>query len=101
MRRRARIAGLGLARRMPLGVTVGAPDGTHTYRQQGEVGPGELSVVAPGERIPLDGTVESGAADVDAAVVTGEATPVAVRPGDSVLSGMLNLDGSLDRKSVV
>src|SRR3546814_19487409 len=97
MRRRARIAVLGLARLMPLGVTVVSPDGTHTYRPQGEVGPGELIVVAPGERIPPDGTVASGAADVDAAVVTGEATPVAVRPGDGVLAGMLHPAGPLRR----
>jgi Cu2+-exporting ATPase len=98
MRRRARTAVLGLAAMMPRGATVIGPDGRRTYRPQAEIEPGEMVLVAPGERIPLDGTVTSGAADLDAALVTGEATPVAARNGDAVLSGMLNLNGSLEIK---
>src|SRR3546814_20928575 len=55
MRRRARIAVLGMARLMPLGVTVVSPDGKHTYRPKGEVGPSELIVVAPGGGIAPTG----------------------------------------------
>jgi Cu2+-exporting ATPase len=100
MRRRARTAVLGLARMMPRGATVIAPDGTRTYKPQAEIETGERVLVAAGERIPLDGTVVSGTADLDAALVTGEATPVAARNGDAVLSGMLNLNGSLEIKVV-
>lgn len=96
MRRRARNAVLGLARMMPRGATVVSPEGTRTYRPQDEIEPGELVLVAAGDRIPLDGIVESGSADVDAALVTGETAPVAAKPGSTVLSGMLNLNGSLE-----
>lgn len=95
MRRKARTAVLGLAKMMPRGASVIAPDGTRTYKPHGEIERGELVLVAAGERIPLDGTVEVGTADVDAALVTGEAGPVAVTPGTQVLSGMMNLNGSL------
>lgn len=95
MRRKARTAVLGLARLMPRGATVISPDGEHTYRPQDEVGEGEVVLVAAGERIPLNGMVEDGTADLDTALVTGEANPVAVKPGASVLSGMLNLNGAL------
>ena len=96
MRRRARMAVLGLARLMPRGATVVLPDGSRTYRPHEEIEPGELVHVAPGDRIPLDGTVESGTADVDAALVTGEAAPAVVEPGSHVLAGMMNLNGSLE-----
>jgi Cu2+-exporting ATPase len=98
MRRRARTAVLGLARMMPRGATVIASDGTRSYKPQAEIEPGERVLVTAGDRIPLDGTVVSGAADLDAALVTGEAAPIAARSGDAVLSGMLNLNGSLELK---
>lgn len=95
MRRKARTAVLGLAKMMPRGASVIAPDGTRTYKPHGEIEPGDLVLVAAGERIPLDGTVETGSADIDAALVTGEANPVSATPGAQVLSGMMNLNGSL------
>ena len=45
-------------------------------------------IVAPGERIAFDGTVESGTSDVNQAPVTGESTPVAKLPGDRVFAGI-------------
>lgn len=96
MRRRARTAVMGLAKMMPRGATVRAPDGTLAYKPQEAIAPGEQVLLNPGDRIPLDGVVEAGTADIDAAVVTGEATPVSVKPGSAVLSGMLNLNGSLE-----
>ena len=56
---------------------------------------GDLLLVRPGDRIPLDGTVISGESRLDTAPITGEPVPVAVRPGDSVTSGCVNTSGQL------
>lgn len=60
-----------------------------------EVQTGEIIIVRPGERIPLDGIVENGAASLDTAMLTGESVPRAVSEGVEVLSGCVNLDGTL------
>ncbi len=57
--------------------------------------PGALLLVRPGDRIPLDGTVVSGESRIDTAPITGEPVPVAVHPGDSVISGCINTAGQL------
>ncbi len=56
---------------------------------------GDKVEVLPGERVPADGTVESGHSNVDTASVTGESLPVEVQPGAEVLNGSMNLDGYL------
>ena len=56
---------------------------------------GDLLLVRPGDRIPLDGTVISGESRLDTAPITGEPVPVAVQPGDPVLSGCVNTSGQL------
>jgi heavy metal translocating P-type ATPase len=56
---------------------------------------GDLVRVRPGERVPVDGQVESGESDVDESLVTGEPLPVQKRPGDRTLSGALNGRGTL------
>ncbi|MCR5593183.1 MAG: cadmium-translocating P-type ATPase [Saccharofermentans sp.] len=58
-----------------------------------EVQVGELIVVRPGEKIPLDGVVEEGASSVNTAALTGESAPVDVAVSDSVISGTVNLTG--------
>lgn len=60
-----------------------------------EVEVGEILVIRPGERIPLDGTVEEGESALDTAALTGEALPRDVRAGDGVVSGCVNLSGVL------
>ncbi|MDR5710065.1 MAG: cation-translocating P-type ATPase [Armatimonadota bacterium] len=60
-----------------------------------EVKPGEIVVVRPGERIPVDGVVVEGHATVDQAPLTGEALPAEVGPGDRVLAATIALLGSL------
>jgi len=55
-------------------------------------------MVAAGERIGADGTIESGRSSVDRSLVTGESVAVAVEAGDTVLAGTINLTGPLTIK---
>ncbi len=96
MRGKARAAVMGLARTMPRGATVAAADGKRTYTPIDQIAVGELVIVAAGDRVPLDGRVVAGAADVDASAVTGEAVPIPASAGDAVLAGMMNLNGMLE-----
>jgi Cd2+/Zn2+-exporting ATPase/Cu+-exporting ATPase len=61
----------------------------------GQVTPGEVVVVKPGERIPVDGTVLEGRASVDQAPITGESVPVEKQPGDSVFAATICERGAL------
>ena len=61
----------------------------------GEAKLGDLLLVRPGDRIPLDGTVVSGESRIDTAPITGEPVPVTVAPGDAVTSGCVNTTGQL------
>lgn len=56
---------------------------------------GDLVRVEPGQRIPVDGIIVSGSASVDTSKITGESVPAELVPGDSVLSGCINLSGVL------
>lgn len=60
-----------------------------------EVAVGEIVVVRPGERIPLDGEVVEGSASVDESSFTGESVPATKEVGTQVIGGTLNLDGTL------
>ncbi len=55
-----------------------------------EVRVGDLIVVRPGEKVPLDGVVEEGRTMVDTSALTGESMPRSLSEGDEVLSGMIN-----------
>jgi Cu2+-exporting ATPase len=52
-------------------------------------------LVRPGSTIPADGIVEDGSSDVNEAMLTGESKPVSKEPGDAVIAGTINGDGSL------
>lgn len=56
---------------------------------------GEIVVVKPGERIPVDGVVCKGSASVDVAALTGESLPQTVSEGSWTVSGSINMDGVL------
>ncbi|SET06465.1 Cd2+/Zn2+-exporting ATPase [Olsenella sp. KH3B4] len=56
---------------------------------------GEVILVRPGEKVPLDGTVIDGTSSLDTRAITGEAVPRSVNPGDPAFSGCVNLSGVL------
>jgi Cd2+/Zn2+-exporting ATPase len=56
---------------------------------------GEVILVKPGEKIPLDGDVISGQSNLDTAALTGEPVPRKVRVGDTVMAGMINVEASI------
>lgn len=60
-----------------------------------EVPAGTLIAIRPGERIPLDATVQDGTSSVDQAPITGESVPVDKRAGDELFAGTLNTTGAL------
>ncbi len=57
--------------------------------------PGMTISIAAGERLPADGTVVSGASDIDTSLVTGESLPLAASTGSKVFAGTLNMTGPL------
>jgi Cu+-exporting ATPase len=59
-----------------------------------QVRSGEVVVVRPGERIPVDGVVIDGASEIDESMLTGEPLPVAKSPGDRVVGGTVNTTGA-------
>lgn len=60
-----------------------------------EVQPGDLLLIAAGEKVPVDAEIESGNSQLDAALVTGETRPVEAKPGTQIFSGMVNLAAPL------
>ncbi|MHB8962141.1 MAG: heavy metal translocating P-type ATPase [Saccharofermentanales bacterium] len=59
------------------------------------VNPGDIIMVRPGERVPLDGTVIQGYSAIDTSALTGESLPREVESGDGILSGSVNMSGLL------
>lgn len=70
-------------------------NGTEQEVDPSEIALGETIVVKPGEKIPLDGTVNKGSSQIDTSAITGESVPRNTKVGDKVISGCLNLDGVL------
>ena len=70
------------------GVETAAPAET-TEVPLDEVRPGQVIALSPGGRVPVDGIVRTGRADVDQSRITGEALPVQVGPGDRVPAGSI------------
>ena len=60
-----------------------------------EVAVGSIIVVQPGEKVPLDGVVESGNASLNTSALTGESLPRDVKEGDEIISGCINMNGVL------
>lgn len=63
-----------------------------------EVGVGDVLIVKPGDRIPLDGEIITGVSSINQAPITGESIPVDKEAGDLVYAGTINENGSLEIK---
>lgn len=69
-------------------------DGKEILVSSSEVLQGDIVVIKPGQKIPVDGKIVSGIGYVDQSTITGESIPVEKRPGDMVISATLNQNGS-------
>lgn len=71
------------------------PDGAVEDVHAAELVVGDRILIKPGERIPADSVVLDGLSTVDESMLTGESVPITKRPGDRLLAGSVNADGSL------
>lgn len=71
-------------------------DGNESVLPTDEIDIGDIVIVRPGEKIPLDGRVVSGSSFVDQSPITGESIPVKKKAGDEVFAGAINQRGSLE-----
>jgi Cu+-exporting ATPase len=70
-------------------------DGTEEDVPLAQVHVGDKLRVRPGEKVPVDGSVEEGESAVDESMLTGEPIPVSKRPGDKLIGATINTNGSL------
>jgi Cu2+-exporting ATPase len=72
-----------------------SPDGGREVVPLDALRPGDRVAVAPGARVPADGTVAEGCSEIDPSLLTGETLPRSVGPGTALSAGTLNLTGPL------
>ena len=80
----------------PPTANVRRPDGSEQAVAVARVVVGDVVVVRPGERVPVDGEVIAGTSEVDESLLTGESVPVAKTSGDGVTGGAVNTVGYLE-----
>lgn len=71
-------------------------DGTAIDLPIEQVATADIVLVRPGEQIPVDGTITSGATAIDESMLTGESLPVEKHPGDRAYAGTMNGTGSIE-----
>lgn len=71
-------------------------DGREITLPVGEIKVGDVAIVRPGVKVPVDGTVTSGTSFIDQSTITGESIPVEKGPGDEVFAGTINQKGSIE-----
>jgi len=70
-------------------------DGAHVEVPTSELQVGDVLLLKPGAKVPVDAVVEEGASEVDESVVTGESLPVSKAPGAGLIGGSINKNGTL------
>lgn len=73
-------------------------DGNIEKVNPGEVNPGQIIVVKPGEKVPLDGIVIKGTGEIDVKALTGESLPKDIRNGMEIISGSVSINGVFEIK---
>jgi Cu+-exporting ATPase len=74
-------------------------DGAEIEVPVASLAPGEIVIVRPAERIPVDGIVVAGTSSIDESLITGESVPVPRGPGERLIGGSLNHDGALEYRA--
>lgn len=100
MRRRTRDLAGNLAALKAETATRLMPDGTTVTLPIAAIAPGDLVLVQPGERVCVDGIVETGHSEIDRSLVTGETDPAPIGAGAQVHAGTMNLTGALSVRVV-
>ena len=95
MRDKARTAVRGLVQMSPRGAMVLGPKGDREYVPVAEIEPGMRILLVAGDRVPVDGRIETGRSDLDCSIATGESALLAVHPGSCIQAGALNMTAPL------
>src|SRR5437773_9388549 len=88
----------GLLKLSPSSATL-MVDGLEVEKHIHDVRVGDVAIVRPGQRIPIDGVVVGGSSSVNQAVITGESVPVDREVGSEVFAGSINEEGFLEIKA--
>ena len=94
-RHRAGEAAEELVRMLPVTATRLTPDRGEETVTAGELEPGDLVLVRPGETLPADGRIEVGTSSIDESLLTGESIPVERGPGAEVIAGAVNVESPI------
>ena len=95
MRRRTRAQAENLAALKGETAVKFLPDGTTRAVPVSAIDPGDRVLVAAGERLSVDGVIETGTTEIDQSLITGETAYAEAGPGDRVYAGTLNMSGAL------
>ncbi|WP_170127961.1 heavy metal translocating P-type ATPase [Euzebya rosea] len=92
----ARGALAALAELLPDDAELVTDDGSTRTVSAAELTPGDVVLVRPGGRIPADGTIRDGSADIDESMITGESNPVSRGEGDRVVAGTVVAESAIE-----
>lgn len=74
-------------------------DGREVEVPLAQIVAGDIVRIRPGERVPVDGVILSGATSIDESLITGESLPVTRQAGDRVIGGSLNFEGAIEYRA--